>query len=141
MSMLSDALMATKGIMSQVEAFVNERILMEYPNSKAYIKFIEVTTYTKDDRISQVLKASEMGLPVKMELMSLLGYDAIESISSDWFESKLGLSTSRFIHPLVSSHTASGNPTDKGGAPTAEESGKPLSDDGEASRDKRDRAN
>lgn len=141
MSMLADALMATKGIMKQIEAFVNERIQMEYPNSVAYIKFIEVTTYSKDDRIAQVQKAAEMGLPVKVELMSLLGYDAIESISSDWLETKLGLSTIRFIHPLVSSHTASGNPSDEGGAPTAEEAGKPLSDDGEASRDKRDKAN
>lgn len=111
MSMLADALMATKGIMGQVTAFVNERIQLEYPNSKAYIKFIDVTTYTRDDRISQVQKAAEMGLPVKMELMSLLGYDAIESISSDWLESKLGLSVTRFVHPLVSSHTQSGSST------------------------------
>ena len=138
MSMLADATMATKGILQQIEAFVNERIQMEYPNSVAYIKFINVTEYTRDDRITQVQKAAEMGLPVKMELMTLLGYDAIESISSDWLENKLGLSTSRFIHPLVSSHTASGNPTDEGGAPTAEDAGKELTDDGEASRDKRD---
>lgn len=137
MSMLADALMATKGIMNQVTAFVNERILMEYPNSKAYIKFIDVTTYTRDDRIAQVEKAANAGMPVKMEYMTLLGYDPLESMASDWLENKLGLAVDKFIHPLISSHTQS-SASDTGGAPTAEESGKNLTDDGEASRDKRD---
>lgn len=137
MSMLSDAMMATKGIMKQIEAFVNERIQMEYPNSMAYIKFIEVTTYTRDDRITQVEKAANAGMPVKLEYMTLLGYDPLESMASDWLETKLGLAVDKFIHPLVSSHTQS-SISDTGGAPTAEESGKSLTDDGENSRDKRD---
>lgn len=137
MSMLADTMMATKGIMKQIEAFVNERIQMEYPNSMAYIKFIEVTTYTKEDRITQVEKAANAGMPVKLEYMTLLGYDPLESMASDWLETKLGLAVDKFIHPLVSSHTQSST-SDTGGAPTAEESGKSLTDDGENSRDKRD---
>ena len=135
MSMLADALMATKGIMKQIEAFVNERIQMEYPNSVAYIKFIEVTTYTRDDRIAQVEKAANAGMPVKLEYMTLLGYDPLEAMASDWLETKLGLAIDKFIHPLVSSHTQS-SISDTGGAPT-KDSGD-LTDDGEASRDKRD---
>jgi len=137
MSMLADSMMASKGILPQITAFVNERILMEYPNSKAYISFIDVTTYTKEDRISQVEKAANAGMPVKLEYMTLLGYNPLESIAADFIETKLGLSTTKFIHPLVSSHTQS-NSSDAGGAPTAEETGKKLTDDGEASRDKRD---
>lgn len=135
MSMLADALMATKGILQQVAAFVNERIQMEYPNSAAYLKFIDTTTYTKDDRITQVKEAASLGLPVKQEYMILLGYDPIEAMASDWLETKLGLATERFIHPLVSSHTQSGS-SETGGAPTKEDGN--LTDDGEASRDKRD---
>ena len=135
MSMLADALMATKGIIKQIEAFVNERILLEYPNSKAYIKFIEVTTYTKEDRINKVKDAAALGLPVKMEYLSLLGYDPLESIASDWMETKLGLAVDKFMHPLVSSYTQSGT-SDTGGAPTKEDGN--LTDDGEASRTKRD---
>ena len=133
MSMLSDALMATKGLMQQVAAFVNERIQMEYPNSVAYIKFIDVTTYTKDDRISQIEKAANAGLSVKLEYMTLLGYDPLEAISEDWIETKLGLSTTRFIHPLVSSHTQSGG-SDTGGAPEKDDGD--LSDEGAATKDK-----
>lgn len=137
MSMLADAMMATKGIMKQIEAFVNERIQMEYSNSTAYIKFIDVTTYTRDDRIAQVEKAANASMPVKLEYMTLLGYDPLETMASDWLETKLGLAVDKFIHPLISSHTQS-SASDTGGAPTAEESGKNLTDDGEASRDKRD---
>lgn len=133
MSMLADALMATKGILPQVEAFVNERILMEYPSSKAYIKFIDVTTYTKEDRINQVEKAASFGMPVKMEYMALLGYDPLEAISFDFIETKLGLSTTRFIHPIVSSHTQSGN-SNTNGAPTKDNGD--LTDEGADTKDK-----
>ena len=133
MSMLSDALMATKGIMEQVEAFVNERIQMEYANSTAYIKFIDVTTYTKEDRINAIEKAASLGLPVKQEYMTLLGYDPLETIASDWLESKLGFSTTKFIHPLMSSHTQSGG-SDTGGAPTKDDGD--LTDAGADTKDK-----
>jgi hypothetical protein len=122
MSMLADAMMATKGLMPQIEAFVNEQILIMYPNSVAYIKFIDVTTYTKEDRIKEVKEAASLGLPVKQEYMTLLGYNPLETIASDWLETKLGFSTTKFIHPLVSSHTQGGN---------ASANGKPESDNGD----------
>lgn len=132
MSMLSDAMMATKGIMQQVTAFVNERIQMEYPNSAAYLKFIDTTTYTKDDRIAQIEKAANAGMPVKLEYLTLLGYDPLESIASDWLETKLGLATERFVHPLVSSHTQSGSSV-TGGAPEKDEGD--LTDEGAETKD------
>ena len=132
MSMLSDALMATKGVMQQVEAFVNERIQMEYVNSAAYIKFIDVVTYTKEDRIKEIKEAASLGLPVKQEYMALLGYSPLESIAADWLENKLGLSVSKFIHPLISSHTQSAG-SDTGGAPTKDDGD--LSDAGNDTKD------
>jgi hypothetical protein len=132
--------MGTKSIIPQVEAWVNEQLRLTYPNTKMYVKFTDVTAFTKDDRITQLQKAAEFGLPVKMELMSTLGYNPMESIGADWLETKLGLSTERFIHPLKSSHTASAS-VDEGGRPTAEETGKGLTDDGESSRDKVDAIN
>ena len=135
MSMLSDALMATRGIMKQIEAFINERILMQYPNSAAYIKFIDTVTYTKDERINQIKDAASLGMPVKQEYMTLLGYDPLETIASDWLETKLGMAINKFMHPLVSSHTQTAD-SGTGGAPTKDNGD--LTDDGEASRDKRD---
>lgn len=133
MSMLSDALMATKGILPQVTAFVNERIQMEYPNSVAYIKFIEVTTYTKEDRINKVKDAAALGLPVKQEYMTLLGYDPLETMAFDWLENKLGLAVDKFVHPLVSSYTQSGD-SETSGAPTKDDGD--LTEEGSETKDK-----
>jgi hypothetical protein len=134
MSMLADAMMATKGLMPQIEAFINERIQMEYANSTAYIKFIDVTAYTRDDRIAQIEKAANAGLPVKQEYMALLGYNPLEAISADWLETKLGLSVTRFVNPLVSSHTQSGSPSNDGGAPQKDDG--ELTDEGAETKDK-----
>lgn len=134
MSMLADAMMATKGLMPQVEAFINERIQMEYANSTAYIKFIDVTAYTRDDRIAQIEKAANAGLPVKQEYMALLGYNPLEAISADWLETKLGLSVTRFVNPLVSSHTQSGSSSNDGGAPQKDDG--ELTDEGAETKDK-----
>jgi methylmalonyl-CoA mutase N-terminal domain/subunit len=133
MSMLSDALMATRGLMPQVEAFVNERIQMEYPNSTAYIKFIDVTTYDKKDRINTIKEAASLGLPVKQEYMTLIGYDPLEAMAADWLETKLGMAVTTFVHPLVSSHIQSGD-SSTGGAPKKKDGD--LSDAGKETKDK-----
>lgn len=114
MSMLSDALMATKGIRQQVEAFVNELILRQYPNSLAYIKFIDVVTYDKKERINMIKEAASSGLPVKQEWMTLLGYDPLEAMASDWIETKLGLATTKWINPVRTSYTQSDISSAKG---------------------------
>ena len=133
MSMLSDALMATKGLMQQIEAFVNERIQMEYPNSMAYIKFIDVTTYDKKDRINTIKEAASSGLPVKQEWMTLLGYDPLEAMASDWLETQLGLAMTKWVNPVKTSYTQSDG-SDTGGAPTKEDGD--LTDEGAETKDK-----
>ena len=76
--------------------------------------------------------ASALGLPVKMEYLTLLGYDPLESMASDWLENKLGLAVDKFVHPLVSSYTQSGD-SDTGGAPTKDDG--ELTDEGESTKD------
>jgi hypothetical protein len=119
--------------MKQVEAFVNERIFMQFPNSVAYIKFIDVTTYTKEERINQIKDAASLGLPVKQEYMTLLGYDPLETLASDWLETKLGMAVDKFMHPLISSHTQTAG-SETGGAPTKDDGD--LSDSGAETKDK-----
>jgi hypothetical protein len=72
-------------------------------------------------------------MPVKLEYMALLGYDPLESLASDWLETKLGLATTRFINPLVSSHTQSAG-SDTGGAPKKQKGD--LTDSGSETKDK-----
>ena len=131
-SMLCDVLMGTKGIIPQIEAFVNERIQLFYPDCQVYVKFTDTTIFTKDDRIKQLQSAAEYGMPVKMELMSALGYNPLEAIGSDWLETKLGLATTKFATPLKSSHTRSGTTEDETSTKTDDE----LSDEGAETKDK-----
>ena len=125
-------MLATKGIIPQLNAFVNERIKLKFPNTQMIFKYTDVTTYTKEDRIKQLQSACEYGLPFKLELAMLLGQDSLENYAMDWLENKLGLAKTRWVSPLISSHTASGNPSN-GGAPTKDDG--ELSDEGAETRD------
>ena len=133
-SMLCDVLLATKGIIPQINAFVNERIKLKFPNTNMIFKFIDVTAYTKEARIKQLQTACEYGLPFKMELAMTLGQDPLENYAMDWLENKLGLAKTKWVSPLVSSHTASSGIESEGGAPTKDDGD--LSDEGAETRDK-----
>ena len=134
-SMMCDVMFATKGLIQQINAFVNERIKLKFPNTQMIVKYTDVTAYTKSDRIAELQKACEFGLPFKLELAMMLGQDPLENYAMGWLEDQMGLAVTRWTHPLVSSHTATSKTTD-GGAPTKDDG--ELTDDGEASRDKRD---
>ena len=134
-SMMCDVMLATKGVIQQVNAFVNERIRAKYPSTNMVVKYTDVTSYTKADRIAEVQKACEFGLPLKLELAMLLGQDPLENYAMGWLEDKMGLAIDKWTHPLVSSHTISSK-NDGDGAPMKDDVD--LTDDGAASRDKRD---
>ena len=132
-SMLCDVMLATKGLIPQLSAFVTSRIKLKFPNTQMIFKYTDVTTYTKEDRIKYLQTACEYGLPFKIELAMMLGQDPLESYAMDWLENKLGLAKTRWVSPLVSSHTASGNSTGEGGAPTKDDGD--LSDEGAKTKD------
>ena len=133
-SMLCDVMLATKGIIPQLNAFVNERIKLKFPNTQMIFKYTDVTTYNKEDRIKQLQTACEYGLPFKLELAMVLGQDPLENYAMDWIETKLGLSKTRWVSPLVSSHTASGGAINGEGAPEKDDGD--LSDEGAETKDK-----
>ena len=132
-SMMCDVMFATKGIIQQVNAFVNERIKLKFPNTMMTLKYTDVTAYTKSDRIAELQKACEFGLPFKLELAMMLGQDPLENYAMGWLEDKMGLAITRWTHPLVSSHTAAVG-SDTGGAPTKDDGD--LSDEGAETKDK-----
>lgn len=132
-SMMCDVMFATKGIIQQINAFVNERIKLKFPNTQMVMKYTDVTAYTKSERIAELQKACEFGLPFKLELAMMLGQDPLENYAMGWLEDQMGLAITRWVHPLVSSHTASAN-SKTGGAPTKDDDD--LSDEGADTRDK-----
>ena len=132
-SMMCDVMFATKGIIQQINAFVNERIKNKFPSTIMTLKYTDVTAYTKSERIAELQKACEFGLPFKLELAMMLGQDPLENYAMGWLEDKMGLAVTRWTHPLVSSHTASAT-SNTGGAPTKDDDD--LSDEGADTRDK-----
>lgn len=132
-SMLCDVMFATKGIIPQITAFVNERIKLKYPNTQMIFKYTDVTTYNKKDRITQLQSACEYGLPFKLELAMTLGQDPLENYAMSWMEDKLGLAVTKWNHPLVSSHTAAAG-SDTNGAPTKDDGD--LTDAGAETKEK-----
>lgn len=132
-SMMCDVMFATKGIIQQINAFVNERIKLKFPNTQMIMKYTDVTAYTKSERIAELQKACEFGLPFKLELAMMLGQDPLENYAMCWLEDQMGLAVTRWIHPLKSSHTA-GVGSETGGAPTKDDDD--LSDEGADTRDK-----
>ena len=132
-SMMCDVMFATKGIIQQINAFVNERIKLKFPSTIMTMKYTDVTSYTKSERIAELQKACEFGLPFKLELAMMLGQDPLENYAMGWLEDTIGLAITRWTHPLVSSHTAVAG-SDTGGAPTKDDDD--LSDEGADTRDK-----
>ena len=89
-----------------------------------------------NDEIDKYTKLAGLGLPIKTELASMVRANPQKSMGMNYLEQNLlKLGIQNWINPLVSTNTQSGNPTDTGGARTAEDSGKELTDEGEATRD------
>lgn len=99
------------------------------------VEYSDISPYFMNDEIDKYTKLAGLGLPIKTELASMVRANPQKSMGMNYLEQNLlKLGTENWINPLVSTNTMS-NPTDTGGAPTAEESGKELTDEGEATRD------
>lgn len=148
----SDEEFALSSLLPQTESWIN-RFLACYISNPAKVKFLETTRYTVNDFKSSLLKDATYGLPNKLIINSLNGLSELETISLNYLEEDcLGLS-SKFV-PLQSSNTMntgnlsndpdSNKKTDptasdgSEGAPSKDDTA--LTDEGEASRDKRDQS-
>lgn len=135
----SDTEFAISMLLPQTQAWLN-RFLSYQVSSPSRVKFFEVSAYTVGSFKKNLLTDAQYGLPVKLALNNLNGFSELDTISLNFLEEQCLQLTSKFV-PLQSSHTQTGaedvNAT--GGAPQKDSSD--LTDDGEASRDKKDKAN
>ena len=127
----SDTEFAISMLLPQTERIVN-RILSLYIDNPSKVKFLEVSAYTKDEYKASILKDNEYGLAPKLLVNSLNGFSEKETLALDFLEREvLNLS----FTPVQSAHTTSNK---EGGGQTKSDT--EISDSGEASRDKRDKA-
>lgn len=135
-AMMSES-MTAMAVVSQFNVWVNFYIKNNFNVEDVIVEFSDVSKYFKDDKIDQLLKLSQYGIPIKLQLMSLLGVNPAQTRSLEYLEDKLGLAKTKWIAPLVSSNVQSGNVENgdgSNGAPTKPDN--ELTDEGEASRDK-----
>ena len=133
---LSESMSATSPI-TQINTFINFYIKNNLGIEDVVVEFSDVSPYFVPDRIDQLLKLGQYGMPVKTELVSLAGLNPVKCRSMEYLEEKLGLAKIKWINPLVSSNTQSGisdNGDGSEGAPIKGEG--ELTPEGEASRDK-----
>lgn len=129
LAMKLDENFALSSLLPQTEAIVNRLISTRIDNSSV-IKFLQVTTFTKQEYISNLIKVSQYGVPIKLELATVLGFSEIETISKAHLEEALGIVD--LFKPLKSANTISLT-DDSTSKPTEE-----LTDEGEASKEKTD---
>jgi hypothetical protein len=135
----SDTEFAISMLLPQTEMIVN-RILSLYIDNPSRVKFLEVSTYTKDAYKESILKDNTYGLAPKLLVNTLNGFSEKETLALNFLESEcLNLN----FTPVQSSHTTSNSGDDEGGAPEKSTSGgvDSITDSGEDSQDKRDNAN
>lgn len=134
-SMKSDTEFAVSMLLSQTEAWLN-RFLSYYVKKPAKVKFFEVSSYTKEEFRKSLLETATYGLPNKLALNCLNGFSELDTLALNFLEEECLSLTDKFI-PLRSSHTTSSDKNSGG----QEKSENELTDNGELSKEKRDKSN
>lgn len=131
----ADIEFAISSLLPQIGGWFN-RIMPYVISNPSKIRFFHVGRLTRDDFRKEMLENAQYSLPTKLAVMTLSGINELDTLSLNHLEENiLGLSE-RFISPLKSSHTSSGDT--EVGRPTSDDGD--LTDDGEASREKTDRS-
>lgn len=135
-TLIADTEFATNPLLYEIEGWFNR--IMQYCVSKpAQIKFFRTGRLILDTFRKNLLEDAQYSLPTKLAIMSINGIDPMQALSLNHLEEDILKLGDRFNDPLRSSYTSSGN--DEGGRPTLDDD--QISDSGESSREKSDKAN
>lgn len=122
----------------QINSWVNLWIKNHLGETGMVVEYDGTSPYFVSDRIDQLLKAAQYGIPVKLELSSLLNANPVKERGMSYMENALGIGVDSWNQPLVSSNVQSGsveNGDGSEGAPTKDEGD--LTDEGQSTRDKK----
>jgi hypothetical protein len=119
----------------QINAWINLWIRNHLGETGMVVEYSDVSPYFVNDRVDQLLKASQYGLPVKLELASLLNSNPVKERGMSFIENALGLAVTSWNSPLISSNVQSGVSENGDGSDGRPKSDEPLSDEGENTSD------
>lgn len=132
-SMRVDSEFALSSLIPQTQLIVN-RLLSHYVTNPCKVKFFEVSTFTKEEFKKSILESGQYGLPTKLMINNINGFSELDTLSLNFLEEDCLQLSKRFV-PLQSSYVQSGK--ESGGQTKSDDE---ISSEGEASRDKRDKA-
>lgn len=124
----------------QINAWINLWILNHLGETGMTVEYSDVSPYFVDDRIDKLLKVAQYSVPVKLELASLLNVNPVKERGMSFMEFALGMGTTSWNTPLVSSNVQNGTLSDNGDGSEGRseiENPEELTDEGQASRDKK----
>ncbi len=124
-------------LLPQTQAWVN-RFLGYHMTSPCKVKFFPVSVYTKENFQKNLLTAAQNGLPTKLAYNAMNGFSELDTLALNYFEEEV-VGISDKLRPISTSYTQSGDGTEDIGQGRPAVDDGDLSDEGEASRDKRDR--
>lgn len=123
----------------QINAWINLWIKNHIGETNMIVEYSDVSPYFVDDKVDKLLKVAQYGVPVKLELASLLNANPVKERGMSYMENILELSVNSWNKPLVSSNVQSGSLSENGDGSEGRakiENPEDLTDEGEASRDK-----
>lgn len=132
--------MDAMSVIEQINAWINLRILNHLGETNMVVEFSSVSPYFIDDRIDKLLKVAQYGVPVKLELASLLEMNPVKERGMSFMEEALGMGKTSWNMPLLSSNVQNGdNPENGDGSEGRAKIDNPddLSDEGQKTRDKK----
>ena len=124
----------------QINSWINLWIRNHIGETGMIVEYSDVSPYFVDDKVDKLLKVAQYGVPVKLELASLLNANPVKERGMSYMENILELSINSWNSPLVSSNVQSGNLSENGDGSEGRakiENPEELTDEGEATRDKK----
>ena len=118
----------------QCERNINRLLKLWLKQYIYQIKILDVTRYNQAEMFNMYLKGAQASLPTITMSCAALGMTPADMMDLCELETDI-LDLQGKFKPLATSYTMSGDETDEGGAPTQEEKGEELSDDGEETRE------
>lgn len=129
----ADTEFAISALLGQIQGWAN-RMLSYQVSKPAKVKFFEVSAYTKDAFKESLQKDLQYDSTKILAINALNGISELDTLSLSFLGNEI-LDLPNMFKPLVSANTVSNK--DSGGQ---EKSDTEISDEGEASREKRDKA-
>ncbi len=97
---------ALRPVLSQINKWINRYIGYELGDDHSYVKYFPVSPWTKQDYKENLLNSAQYGVPTKLAVAALDGFDPLETLSMEFLENECFKLHERWI-PLQSSYTQS----------------------------------